>query len=417
MLHSRALRIMTEEKPGMKELTYICKRLGRPGKPATLAHVVTENNWNGTFRVDGVQDAVVQLVRGSGSMMDYVVYEGDNTTPALLLESTKTISKDAGNALYQRCTKLIEARLRWPDVPLVHMTTGTELESVSYSQIQQLRLFKTLGFECIDGTERNLLAQCTAYESVDTLIQDRAKCKMGKVFRTGDHEYAIEQTLRKGKNYTIASDPGKGAVISIANAIYHLDPRATFVVTNHGVNVETLKASRQKFWTANRMFDLKLEGSHASSLGVQPQQWYFTADVLSEKAASVLFHQLLEQSGHTAIFHNHSSSAKSFFLDEAGKEHQVPKSTTIPDIVFRNDDTKTVYICEGKVLSCIPAGIHQLDALVSFESLVSQHYPNYKIEKGLCVYTPDMQQLPEYTQYPIWFALDSRGSYFRSAFI
>lgn len=59
-------------------------------------------------------------------------------------------------------------------------------------------------------------------------------------------------------------------------------------------------------------------------------------------------------------------------------------------------------------------GVEQLDNLSKFIEYVTSYYPDYKIEKGLCLYVPaisNVLELQEKINYKIWFALDSLGNY------
>ena len=281
--------ILTEECPQLYEVRYITSCLGLSWCATGITPTYHQGGaWTGSFLIDGLDATVIlRLVKGSGSFMDYMVYDTleatPETEPVLCLESTKTISNQSGNALYQRFTKLMECRLRFPNARLIHLTTGVETSAPTKNQVQQRRLFATHGFELVDGEQKSLLEGISPYQNADELVEDRKSCKAGSVVKVGDHHYLIRQPLSNGKNKTISSDPGKGAVISVANTLFYLDPQATFQVVGHGVELESLKATDNKFWAACRKFDLRLDGSEVSSLGKQEKATMWKSDACSEK--------------------------------------------------------------------------------------------------------------------------------------
>ena len=112
------------------------------------------------------------------------------------------------------------------------------------------------------------------------------------------------------------------------------------------------------------------------------------------------------------IYHNHSGSARSYFIGESGEEYQVPKKITIPDVVMVNNNTKCIQICEGKIYKDYLLGIKQLDNLTKLIEYITQYYKDYTIERGLCLYLPSITVAKTMqTKYKIFFALDSSGMF------
>ena len=438
----RILTILTEENPQLNEIAFILSRLNVPAKTLKLsAYCESANKWKGEYRVvTDLPDITVSvyLVKGHGSFVDYVVYDhaepcDASSVPILLVESTKTNDGESRNtAIYQRFTKFAVARRRFPNTPLI-MFFNAEHTPKTATSVFGRRLLSTYGVEVCDVKGHNLLSDAPPFANSRELVEAKNAIpeKKGnisvKIAEPVPHRYSISAKLAKGANDSVSNDPNKGLVTGIASVIHSFDPEATFVVTQHGVNLTKLatnvskktaaageKEGADKFWYANGSYDLRLEGSDVSSLGYSKKGPYWTRDIRSEKAATVLFQNIVEATGLRVIYHNHSSSARSFFEDLAGVPHAVPKTVTIPDLVFVNTATKRFFICEGKVKKDIGLGVKQLDAQTAFMEFAKRHYPDFGMERGLCLFIPSLDELDTLqtkSSYPIWFALDNEGTF------
>jgi hypothetical protein len=421
--------ICTEENPQINEISFIVKYLDISAKVIKLSANTNNNQWDGTFNI-GLDNPLIQinlvLAKGGGSFVDYVVFNGIGpdvikTEPILLLESTKTSDKESRNtAINQRFTKFAVAKQLFPNTPLV-LYFNTEHIASTPTSLFGRRLLSTFGVKAFDVTYKDLLADAPPFKNVNELIvaknsiKERKKNISVKIKEVEPHKYAISAKLSKGDNKTICHDPNKGLVTGIASAIYELDKESQFIITNHCVDVKKIPHHpSDKFWYANNRYELTLEDCNVSSSSVKFQGEYLTFETKSEKSATILFQNHMENNGWTTIYHNHSHSARSYFVDADIKEHQVPKNVTIPDIVLLNNETKTIKICEGKIKKDVNLGVEQLDNLSKFIEYVTSFYPDYTIEKGLCLYVSDInnvQELKEKIKYKIWFALDSVGNY------
>ena len=118
----------------------------------------------------------------------------------------------------------------------------------------------------------------------------------------------------------------------------------------------------------------------------------------------------MEKNNWITIYHNHSSSARSYFTDQHGKEHQVPKDITIPDVVMVHTETKQIQICEGKIMKDRLLGVKQLNNLTKFLTYLKLHYDGYSVELGLCLYGEYVKEFGcVELLYPVFFGLDSKG--------
>jgi hypothetical protein len=420
------ITICTEENPQVNEVEFILKYLEVPCKVSNLTSSVKGNIWDGTFLAETDNpfiNVVIILVKGSGSFVDYIVYDSvnpdDKTVPILLMESTKTTDSESRNtAINQRFTKFSVAKQRFPSTPLI-LYYNTEQVNNTATSLFGRRLLATFGVNAYDVKGKNLLADSPPFCSVEEIMKEKNafKEKKGnvsvKITLTAPHIYTISAKLSKGKNTTICHDPNKGLITGIASAIYSLDKEAQFLITNHCVAVDQIKKTTDKFWYANSAYDLKLEGCDASSKGIVCPKSYWTRDSKSEKASTINYQNYMEKNGWATIYHNHSSSARSYFIDSQGNEHQVPKNFTIPDVVMVNKEKRCIQVCEGKILKDYLLGIKQLDNLTNFLKYLETHYMGYTVQRGLCLYgntSKEIESVKKELSYPVFFAMDSTGT-------
>jgi len=421
------ITICTEEYPQVNEVEFILKYLKVPCKVSNLPSSVKGNTWDGTFLAETDNpfiNVVIVLVKGSGSFVDYIVYDNVNpdekTVPILLMESTKTTDSESRNtAINQRFTKFAVAKQRFPSTPLV-LYYNTEQVNNTATSLFGRRLLANFGVNSYDVKGKDVLADSPPFCSVEEIMKEKNafKEKKGnvsvKITLASSHNYRISAKLSKGKNTTICHDPNKGLITGIASAIYSLDKEATFVITNHGVAVDKIKKTKDKFWYANSVYDLKLEGCDTSSKGAVCPTSYWTRDSKSEKAATINYQKYMEKNGWTTVYHNHSSSARSYFIDSQGNEHQVPKDYTLPDVVVVNKEMRCIEVCEGKILKDAFLGVKQLENLTKFLKYVETHYMGYTVERGLCLYGKtfrEIESVKKQLSYPVFFAMDSTGTF------
>lgn len=411
--YNNMIYILTEEYPQHCDITQLFKLLELPYDNINVRPVLEGNKWLGYYKT---QNVFIHLMKGTGSLVDYLVFDTidcpdpANDIPILAFEATKTDSSEAGNAIYQRLTKFIEIKHRWPGTRCVHYTSGIEKKKISHSQIQQRRLASTLGIELYDGNGDDL--KCPIYQSVQELIDDRRNCNTCFVIQRSEHLYEINQPLTNGTKKGIDSDPGKGAVISVSNAIFELDPKAEFIVTGHGVNTENLTSCKNKFWSSTRRFSLQLEGCNLCSLNATERLEYCSLSTTGEKASSILFH-MISSEDYKIVFHNHAGCGKSYLRVPGDKDIPLPKGGgfTYPDIVFIHEDTRTAFVIEAKDYKNVEMGDRQLSELQQFQELFEKHYQGYTLKKGLCVSAPT-EWTPPNTQYPILFTLCDNGIFY-----
>lgn len=417
--------ICTEENPQIEEIGFILNYVGTPCRISKLTSDIIDGKWNGKFIAETDTDHVkveIQLVKGFGSFIDYVVYDHLNpdeekSTPILLVESTKTCDAESRNTtIYQRLIKFVVARKRFPDTPCI-MFYNTEQYTNTSTNFFAKRLLQTLSIKAYDKTNKDLLKDSLPFITIDELIKEKEMIKTKshnvsvKIQCNGDHDYYISAKLSKGAHDTICHDPNKGMITGLATVIHKLDKDARFRITDHHVAVEKIRKQEDKFWYANSAYDLRLDGSSLSSMGVKCPTKYWIKDTESEKAATINYHRHMEKLGWLTVFHNHSSSAKSYFIGEKGTEEAVPK-ITIPDVVMVNKEERYIHICEGKIWKDRLKGVEQLDHLSDFKHYTQERYPGYTIILGLCLYVRSLSEIDakKKLKYPVLFAMDSEGN-------
>ena len=418
--------ICTEEKPQINEIEFILEHLGFPCRVSKITSDITGNIWNGKFLAETNNpslNVVIELVKGSGSCVDYIIYDhlnpDEKSEPILLVESTKTSDSESRNtAINQRFTKFPVAKMRFPRTPLILYYNTKQTANTATNRFGK-RLLSTFGVKAYDVGGNNLLTDSPPFTDVKEIMREKnsVKEKKGnvsvKIAEIAPHEYTISAKLSKGTSTKICHDPNKGLVTGIACAISIIDKEARFTITNHGVVTEKVVKPNEKFWYANSGHDLKLEGCELSSKGAHCPSKYWTRDTQSEKAATINYQIHMEKSGWVTVFHNHSSSARSYFTDEQGEEHQVPKGITIPDHVGVNKTDKLIRICEGKIQKDWKKGVDQLNNLTKFLEYLQTYYQGYTIERGLCLYVTsikDIDKIRGELSYPVFFTLDATGT-------
>jgi hypothetical protein len=402
--------ICTEENPQVNEIEFILKHIGCPYKVTKIIPCVTNDNWNGTFIVetDPSITVIIILVKGSGSFVDYIVYDhlnpDETSVPILLMESTKTSDIESRNtSINQRFTKFAVVKQRFPTTDLVMYYNTIQTGKTATNHFGK-KLLKSYGVKAYDVTGKDLLKDIVPFTSVDDLIKEKnsIKEKKGNVsvkITQLEHTYTIQAKLSKGKNTTICHDPNIGFITGIASVIHVMDKEASFIVTNHCVDLATLNKPTSKFWYANSLYSLTLEGCSISTKGIVSPIQYWSKDTKSVKASTVIYQLYMEKYNWTTIYHNHNSSARSYFTDQHGKEHQVPKDITIPHVVMVHTETKQIQVCEGKIMK----------DLTNFLTYLKLHYDGYSVELGRCLYGESVKEFGVELLYPVFFGLDSKG--------
>ncbi len=419
--------ICTEENPQINEIQFILNYLNYTCNIIKLRPDLHNQKWNGKFNVitDNKELIVkVELIKGYGSLVDYIIYDHQdpdvNTSiPILGMESTKTKDSESRNsAINQRFTKFSVFHQKFPNTEMI-LYYNTQQISNTPTNVYGIRLLLTYGVKIFDVDGKNLSNGIMPFMSVNEIITEKnnIKEKKGnisvKINEISPHTYTISAKLSKGDNKSICHDPNKGLITGIANCIYLLDKNAKFIITHHCVDLNKIKNASEKFWYSNHLYDLTLEGSNISSKSSIIPELYWKKDSNSEKASTINYQHHMEEKGWKTIYHNHSSSARSYFIDiNTNTEYQVPKNITIPDVVMLNQEDKCIQICEGKILKDYLLGIKQLDNLTDFIEYITQYYKDYKIEKGLCLYVPELnviETIQEKIKYKIFYGIDSNG--------
>jgi hypothetical protein len=394
--------ILTEECPQVAELSYICTWLGYTESVRTPFPIVVDNKWTGAFEFT---DAPIELrlFAGSGSVVDYVVRDNETNKYILLLESTK--GDEDGNPYYQRITKLVVASNDHPEASLVMFYTE-QPKTTSKSFTMSLRMFKTIGVEAVVGpSNANFLDTVEPYATFesfqyDTNIITPASGVPVRIQNPEPDMYTISARLSKSSNSKISSDPQVGRVTAMCATVVKINPKAKFIVKDHGVTELT---QGHKFWYANGAWDVRLEGLEQTALGNKRVRDSYTEDARTEKVATILFQLIDERPGFSCVFSNHAGCERTHLTRPDGSKTKTEKKTTLPDVVMANHERKEVYIFEGKTAKNVKQGDKQLDAMDDFWKFMKEKgaYEGYRYSKGLIVYGETKVE----TKHKIWFTV------------
>lgn len=421
--------IVTEEYPQKDTVVFVCRHLGIELSETVPYEVnIVDSKWDGTFNLFNTSNHIcgkMELVKGKGSFVDYLVYDTDSpskdTQPILAVEATKVRDGDSRNcSVNQRLTKLRCIQKRFPGLPTENILMYYERPFPIRTATVRfgLRLLVSNGFGAYD-TDGNLTTKVLPFENLDELVREKnsiatpANGVPVRMTKLEGNTICISAKLSKGRNTRICHDPNIGLVSGLVGAVTRLDPTITNIrITNHYVDVDTLEGSNAKFWYANSEVDMQLEGSSVSSLGRKPpSDAYWVKDNLGEKASTILCHMLCDTMDYMeVIYHNHASSARSSLKTPSGSYIDLTKKIRIPDIVIRDTGRSHIYIVEGKDKGHYKEGDSQLDDQGPFIEVVRQHYPDHAFSRVLCLAVRDIDSIPE-TRHRVIFALDEKGSH------
>ena len=160
--------IITEENPQIPEISFILKECGLPYQNISISPVLNGNIWNGSWQIksgDTVLPATLNLFRGSGSSLDYLVRKGGEVV--LGLESTKTSDKESRNtSVNQRFTKFVVFHHQYPNAKMVLYYNNEQNHTTDTAKLG-LRMLKTQGVHVTDSTGRDLLSAISSFTTVD----------------------------------------------------------------------------------------------------------------------------------------------------------------------------------------------------------------------------------------------------------
>ena len=193
-----------------------------------------------------------------------------------------------------------------------------------------------------------------------------------------------------------------------------MDAGSKYMVDDHGIGQKYFdKPHKSKLWHSINGIDVAFSGRDIKfELPQLPGKYFIVEDKMTEKLCTILCQMT---SKTRTIFSNHGGCALTGIEGPDGIEESVGQKMPRPDIMFADDEKKKINIVEGKVEKELLKGIKQLsDAhLEGFIKKVKRLYPDYEINKWLCITISDIRNIDKYAdlEFPIKFALDRHGCF------
>jgi hypothetical protein len=438
--------VLTEEPPNINEINLMFKQLNILDLEILtnndIKPVISNSQFKGIWSIQtNCLDIKICLFKGKTSSVDYLLFKGspetitDNAGDALcILESTKTSDGESRNtAVYQRITKFTTFYKMYPTstaIPVMFYNNKWK-EKITDTARFGLSIMVTLGIK-IFCKEKEILSLIDKYSikpfiDHNKIIHSKNSIKEKKgntsvkiekkknISEKIKYQFMVSIKLDKGSGKNkgkMSHDPNVGLLSGIINVLLKLQPCSQFLIKNHGLEQAYFnKKPKSKFWYSIESSKILFEGITIKKLPIMPKQYFEIESKMTEKLSTILYSELNQ---NKCIFSNHGGCALTY-LKNGNCNLQIGRETYRPDIVFCNDETKTIYIIEGKIEKEIENGISQLSDkhLKKFIKLINDNYIGYTIKKGLCITINDIKNITNYNlKYPILFALDYNGNYF-----
>ncbi len=423
------LWILTEERPKNSVVLTILQEYCRL-KNETLTHedikILPKTN-QGLFlfeylvegiSVSNISEINIKIVSGYSSFMDYMLVDQEEV-PAnhslenivFLLEETKTSDVESRNTgIGQRASKFTYANYYCPEVPK-YMLYNEEATSDENRSPTQTNLFGTnmllaQGVRFIGKT----MTPFSAFTSVNELIEFKAQMRLPNktnipilINKIDDETITISGRLSKPKDRgNIGHDPNIGTLTCIASTLRKLGWTGKIVITQHGVSQGyASKNSNNKFIRICKILGINLDGITLPD-NIELPQYYWQYANSSEKVASILLHLTCQYSGIHGIYENHAGCERSYFREANGtfttlhkKESGGEDNLLLPDVVLRNDQTREIYLIEGKIYNKLAEG---LTDIMGYDAIENEHikrsYPGYTITRWITLFGGESISIP-----------------------
>lgn len=372
----------------------------------TFKYQVIVKNFYGDFNKiisTYLNDITLEIVSGSSSFIDYLVFE-NSTNLVAMIEETKTDDSESRNTgVYQRASKFVYANILFPDINKYMLYTNqssTIDKSPSNTAIFGTRLLKTIGVKIIGKNE--FYNSLTPFYSVSEII-DFKNNKMRRppvgntpiLISNFNDCYEISGILSKPSSQgNIAHDPNIGALSLISAAIRIFDNRKPIYITKHLVSQNFIeRASKNKFLYIASKLNIYLKNLTYSPINYNYEYLknkYYHVERSSEKITTIFLHVLLENYiGSKLIYENHAGCERGYFYTP-NSPITLPKKINnaiffIPDLVLKIENK--ILIIEGKKLSRVTNGIEELSNYGLFSSYCYHFYgKSINIEKWVTTF-------------------------------
>ena len=424
------LIINTEERPKKSTLATILNTLYSKNLTENDITITPIFSTNGNFSfyyivktkdlILNFEEIMLELVSGSSSFIDYLIFEEDNfgnKNLIAMIEETKTDDSESRNTgVYQRASKFVYANLYYPNIPK-YMLYASENDSKKMpSQTAKFgsKLLKTIGVNIVG--KNHYYNRLVPFESVDEIIEFKNKMRRPPLGNTPilieknydlseGYSYSITGILSKPKLAgNIAHDPNIGALTLISAGIRSFDKTTPIYINEHYVSQEYISKIEEsqegnKFLYIAAALDIKLAGLNYNHTIFKNNEKYFHIENSSEKVTTIFLHIILENIGSKLIYENHAGCERGYFHKASGEEIALPKrigfqELYIPDLVIQLP-TEKVLVIEGKKLSTLSRGIKELNNY----DFIEEHYikPDYNsplIERWVTTFGGNIKEIP-----------------------
>ena len=358
-------------------------------------------------KISNINKIYLLLVSGYTSFVDFLLFKSktkpleNNILKDCLygIEETKTDSSESRNtAAGQRGTKFIFLdyfKLLSSNPTLKKLMVYNNLETQNEVEAESVKFIKkcliTNGIKFYGDYSRNYKKFETIEELISSKNNLRQPPKGNTPVRLTIKSNVIEISGILSKPSTkgnIGHDPNQGQLITISDTLRKLGWQKKVLITKHKVKQNYInKARGNKFRFAMNILNMELEKIDAPKIDMPKNYWYYENS--GEKIASILLHLICNYLNFKSIYENHAGSERGYFYTPNGTEIVVNKkyngkNVNLPDYVFSDEKTKTIFVCEGEMFSNYKKGMEQLKGFDLFIDLyVKKHFPDYAISKSI----------------------------------
>ena len=277
------LTIRTEERPKKSTLVTILNTLYQTYLNEDNISIIPIANINGSFSfkyniittipILNFNEIRLELVSGSSSFIDYLIFEEDGygrENLVAMIEETKTDDSESRNTgVYQRASKFVYADLFYPTVRkyMLYISEGNRNRRPSETAQFGTKLLKTIGVNIVG--KNDYYNNLSSFNSVDEIIDFKNNMRRPPAGNTpilitrGINSYFISGILSKPKEEgNIAHDPNIGALTLISAGIRKFDTTSPIYITSHFVSQRYIEnAFGNKTGSRKRAANLKQQGS------------------------------------------------------------------------------------------------------------------------------------------------------------
>jgi len=352
----------------------------------------------GGIKIPGVDNIFYEIVSGSGSFVDYIVFNQESRPtpedePDLLVEDNKSRPSDAGNMHKQRLIKFVNAEWYYPSVSTLYLNVVPNYKrksGVSPAYERSARLFNTLGVKVklVDFSGEDRTPSFNPFGSVEEMleafpIKERKGTVPTGLTKIGNNVY-ISTKLLKGDNGL--SDPGVGFIGGASMALRILGHTGDIKVLNHKLSDEWfMRGRKSKLAKISSTLGVEFETSGRDFISLVytgEDKSYWTRKTNGEKHATILLDIVMRRCPEcSVIYDNHAGTERGWFVLPSGERTSVAKNIGgIPDLVVKNEETKEILVFEGEMYKNAEKGVVQFQTFKGFKALLQEHYPEYDIK-------------------------------------